>query len=163
MIKYIHFDIFKGGEDVIVHGCNCICNMGAGIALQVAKYYSEAFDVDKRTRKGDATKLGNFTQWTGQNIFYPDKLVTIVNAYTQFDIFSHKWRSGWDKNVPKIPFDYDAFAKVLPKIKQSFFDKTIAFPKIGAGLAHGNWKKIEGMINEVFDNKDVMVYIYERS
>lgn len=46
MIEYVNGDIFKGKDDVIVHGCNCFCNMGAGIALQVAKYYPEAKNID---------------------------------------------------------------------------------------------------------------------
>jgi len=150
-IKYIEYDIFKGGEDVIVHGCNCLCIMGAGIALQVAKYYPEAFMADKRTVIRDEKKLGTFTHWTGQNIFFPEKIVTVVNAYTQFDISRHK-----------IPFDYDAFRNVIPKIKEAFEGKSIAFPKIGAGLAGGDWKVIEAIIEEAFPHETVKVYIYDK-
>jgi O-acetyl-ADP-ribose deacetylase (regulator of RNase III) len=39
MIKYVDGDLIKlalkGEFDVIVHGCNCFCQMGAGIAPQM--------------------------------------------------------------------------------------------------------------------------------
>jgi hypothetical protein len=31
-------------------------------------------------------------------------------------------------------------------------------PKIGAGLAGGDWEKIEEIINSVFDKRDIFVY-----
>ena len=37
MIRYIEGDIFKSDCEVIVHGCNCVHNFGAGIALTVRK------------------------------------------------------------------------------------------------------------------------------
>lgn len=44
-------------------------------------------------------------------------------------------------------------------IKVDFEDKLIAFPKIGAGLAHGDWDVIKNIINEVFPMKEVKVYV----
>jgi len=151
-------DLLKGGDDVIVHGCNCICNMGAGVALQIKNEYPEAFAADQATKYGDRSKLGCYTSWEGTNKYVPQKNIIIVNAYTQFDIFSHKWRSGFDSTVPKIPFDYEAFERVLPKIRDDFKDKSIAFPKIGAGLAHGDWDIISKMIEDCFQEKIVKVY-----
>lgn len=155
MIKYVKGDLLRGGDDVIVHGCNCICNMGAGVALQIKREYPGAYQADCQTKKLDRDKLGTYTSWTGPNKDISGKEITIVNAYTQFDIFSHKWRSDFDSSVPKIPFDYDAFARVLLRIAIDFTDKSIGFPKIGAGLAHGEWDIIEAMINEV-DRKSVV-------
>ena len=47
MINYVDGDLIKlakeGNFDVIVHGCNCFCQMGAGIAPQMA----EAFGCDE--------------------------------------------------------------------------------------------------------------------
>jgi len=159
MIKYVKGDLLRGGDDVIAHGCNCICNMGAGIALQIKREYPGAYEADLQTKYRDESKLGTYTKWTGPNKDIPGKEITIVNAYTQFDIFSHEWRAGWDDTVPPIPFDYKAFRKVIIRIAEDFKDKTIAFPKIGAGLAHGDWDIIESMINEVFPVKEVKVYV----
>lgn len=149
MITYIEGDIFKGGDDVIVHGCNCLCNFGAGIALQVLRIYPEAYRADRETGYKDANKLGTFSSWTGNNFYTHEKSVTVVNAYTQFY-----------PNVKLKPFDYDAFERVLKKIKECFYDRTIAMPKIGAGLAGGDWNRISKIIEEVFPDKEIKIYIY---
>lgn len=148
MITYVQGDIFRGTEDVIVHGCNCLCNFGAGIAMQVARLYPQAYDVDKATKRGDASKLGTFTSWTGQHYYDLTRTVTIVNAYTQFY-----------PNAKMKPFDYKAFFTVLPQIKRKYIGQTIAMPKIGAGLAGGDWGRIEGMINDWFHDREVKIYI----
>lgn len=42
----------NGKINVIVHGCNCFCNMGAGIAKQIKNTFPEAFDADKKQKWG---------------------------------------------------------------------------------------------------------------
>ena len=149
MITYVNGDIFRSNADVIVHGCNCFCTMGAGIARQVARYYPQAYTADKKTPCGSKAKLGTYSSWTGQHYFKPERTVTIVNAYTQ-------WKYGGKTRN----FSYSALKDVLPKIKNDFAGKTIALPKIGAGLGGGDWKIIEQIINMVFNDKDVLVYEY---
>ena len=40
----------KNGEfDVIVHGCNCECIMGGGIAKQIRQAFPTAYDADRGT------------------------------------------------------------------------------------------------------------------
>lgn len=149
MIEYIKGDLLAGGDDVIFHGCNCKNTMGAGIALYISNVYPEAYIVDKHfTKYNDATKLGTYSKWAGQNKFFPEKEVTILNAYVQF---------GYS-NTSK-PFDYDAFGRVLPKIRDDYADKTIGTCKIGSGRAGGDWFRIEQMINDCFNEKQIKVYI----
>lgn len=146
MIKEIKGNLFKSDVDVLVHGCNCWNTFGAGIALQVAKLYPEAYDEDLKTIRGDKNKLGTYTKWTGKN-FYNERDVTIINAYTQYYA-----------NAKIKPLDYDALEKVMIKIKKDFKDNKIAMPKIGAGLAGGDWNKISAIINNVFNEKEILVY-----
>jgi O-acetyl-ADP-ribose deacetylase (regulator of RNase III) len=51
----------KLGEfDVITHGCNCFCQMGAGIAPQMAKAFGcDKYDLEAKQYIGDINKLGN--------------------------------------------------------------------------------------------------------
>lgn len=73
-----------GEFDVIAHGCNCFCNMGKGIALQIRKQFPTAFAADKATAKGSRDKLGTCSTAivTGRS-----RTFTIVNAYTQYCAF----------------------------------------------------------------------------
>ena len=71
----------KGDFDVIIHGCNCFCTMGAGIALTIKKVFPEAYQADLQTNKGDKEKLGNYTSAT---IHRNGHQITVINAYTQY-------------------------------------------------------------------------------
>lgn len=149
-------DLFKAKESVLIHGCNCFNVMGAGVASQVKKLYPGAyFQADLYTKSGDKSKLGTYSAWTGRHCFY-EQLITIVNAYTQYET----WGMNGDYSVS--PIDYDALERVMISIKNDFKDQSIAMPKIGAGLAGGDWNKIMEILTRVFEGKeDVTVYLLE--
>ncbi|MEM1350453.1 MAG: macro domain-containing protein, partial [Myxococcota bacterium] len=134
-MKVIHGDLLElaeGGHfDVIVHGCNCQCTMGAGIARQIKARFPEAYDADRATEKGDASKLGTCSVAHAQR---GDHELTMVNAYTQVH-----WR-GRGKKV-----DEDAIARCFAWVKQEFGGKRIGIPRIGAGLAGGDWDEIRAI------------------
>ena len=71
----------KGDFDVIVHGCNCFCTMGAGIAVAIKKTFPEAYKADLDTTKGSREKLGSYSSATVKREGHQ---ITVVNAYTQF-------------------------------------------------------------------------------
>lgn len=125
--------------DVIVHGCNCFCNMGAGIARGIKKEFPEAYYVDCQTKKGDLGKLGTYSSI---NIEKNGHKITIVNAYTQYT-----YGSG-------LQVKYKELRNVFKLIKQDFSGKRIGYPKIGAGLAGGDWNIISKIIDEELVNED---------
>lgn len=130
--------------DVIIHGCNCFCDMGAGIALSIKEKYPEAYEVDSKTVEGDRSKLGDYT------LCQTDKF-TIVNAYTQYH---------WDISLG-INVDYDAIRSVMKKIKKDFPNKRIGYPLIGAGIAGGDWEIISKIIDEELGDADHTAVIYK--
>lgn len=137
----------SGKFDIIVHGCNCFNTMGSGIAGQIREKYPKAYLVDQLTQSGDKDKLGKFTQVhiSGTNYTYHKTHVsfTIINAYTQYDFGSEKRH-----------LDYDAVKSVFKQIKL-LYDMNymapvrIGIPKIGAGLAGGDWEEIEKIIDSI--------------
>ena len=129
----IHFAL-AGEFDVIIHGCNCQCQMGKGIALAVKKMLPEAYRVDCLTPKGDPSKLGTFSH---AEIQRGAIRFVVINAYTQLH-----WRGTG------VKADYDAIRKVFAGVRQQFGGKRIGYPKIGAGLAGGDWSLISGIISE---------------
>lgn len=121
--------------DVIVHGCNCFHNFGVGIARQIMLSYPLAFEEDKKTSYGDRAKLGTIVSCYinhGMNGQFH-----IVNAYSQF---------GCNVKTPQI--DYVALRNCFKEIKNKFSGKRIGYPKIGAGLAGGDWNIISKIIDE---------------
>ena len=123
-----------GEFDVIVHGCNCFCTMGAGIAKTIKQVFPAAYQADLATTAGDQSKLGTYS---AAQVEVAGKPLTIVNAYTQYH-----WR-GPGPNV-----DYEAIRQVFRRVKHDYAGQRIAYPAIGAGLAGGDWVLIAAIIAE---------------
>lgn len=129
-----------GKFDVILHGCNCQCQMGKGIALSIKKQFPEAYAADCMTPKGDAAKLGTISV---ASIERGERRFDIVNAYTQFH-----WRGAG------VLADYDAIRNVMKAAKAGYAGRRIGYPKIGAGLAGGDWQVIAAIIDEELAGED---------
>lgn len=129
----------QGQFDVIVHGCNCFCTMGSGIANNIRIMWPGAYATDKETPLGDYNKLGTFSKYTTVE---QNRTLTIINAYTQYNTSSQ----------PRCLFEYTAFELILQKLTHLFPTSHIAFPMIGAGLAGGDPERIVTMI-ENFDEQ----------
>lgn len=135
-----------GRFDVIIHGCNCFCTMGGGIARVIQEEFPEAYAADLVTAKGDRNKLGDFTCAT---VTRNGRELTIVNGYTQF----HFHGAG-------VLVDYDAVRRLFAKIKKGFSGKRIGYPKIGAGLAGGDWVKLAIIIDEELAGEDHTLVVH---
>jgi O-acetyl-ADP-ribose deacetylase (regulator of RNase III) len=161
-INYIEGDLIKlalqGKFDVIGHGCNCYSTMGAGIAVGMARTFKcDKFDME--LIGASIEKLGNIdykvfvlgehAHWclddAKNNRNEPE--LTVCNLYTQFGL------GGKFGNTPYgIPFDYEAMTMCMRKMNKVFKGQHIGLPMIGAGLAMGDWSKIEQIIeNELVD------------
>jgi O-acetyl-ADP-ribose deacetylase (regulator of RNase III) len=140
-LKGCIIEAFKTKEyAALVHGCNCFCNMGAGLAKTVVRNYSSALKADQTTTYGDKTKLGTYS-------IAETKDGHIINAYTQFSY------GGGKQNA-----DYDAIRKVFEQINEDYKGKVICIPKIGCGLAKGNWKEVKKIINKATPDVEIDVY-----
>ena len=128
-----------GEFDLIIHGCNCFCTMGAGIAKTIKLKFPEAYKADLKTEKGDKSKLGTIS--VAETETENGKLI-IVNGYTQF-----YWRGNGNKA------DYDAIRNVFQKVKEKFSGLRIGYPAIGAGLAGGDWNIISEIIEQELDGE----------
>ncbi len=157
MLNYVRGDLvvaaLNGQVDIMVHGANCYCVMGNGIARDVHQKISQAFEADKTTTPGDRSKLGKYTlaKITATN----NKPVQVINAYTQF--------TYWD---PKDMFYLSALRSAFAGIKFTYANKgdenvVIGIPLIGAGLARGNWKEISDVIEEIdFSESGIKIVVF---
>ena len=148
-VKMVHGDLIekaqRGEFDVIVHGCNCFCTMGAGIAKRIKTIFPAAYEADKKTGRGDKEKLGTCSYAVIQTI---QSEVVIVNAYTQYQY------GGKGQRV-----DYHAIKMCMSWVSKHFSGKRIGLPKIGAGLAGGDWTTILQIIAKEFNGEDVTVVL----
>lgn len=105
----------EGKFDVIIHGCNCFCTMGAGFATQIRNSFPEAYDADLKTPKGGKSKLGTCSFGVSDT---NGKRIIVVNAYTQF---KHGGKG--------VLVDYKALQSCLKWVKEKYSGKRIGMPK----------------------------------
>lgn len=147
-MKYIDGDLVAlakdGRFDVIAHGCNCFCTMNSGIAPQIRRAFPGVYEVDCATVRGDETKMGTYSKFdTGS--------LVVLNCYTQYTY-----------GTEKRQVDYDALQSVFRWIKFEFGGKQLrfGFPRIGAGLAGGDWNIISEIIEREMADEDVVIVNY---
>lgn len=121
----------EGMFDIVVQGCNCFTTMGGGFAREIRERYPHVAAVDRKTHRGDYTKLGTWTSAQATDQFQ------IINAYTQFDM-----STGEDV------FEYVAFQLILIKLAHEYPTGKFGFPLIGQGLAKGDPKRINALLED---------------
>ena len=147
----------KGEFHVIAHGCNCFCTMGAGIAVPMAHHFGcDKYPMEQLEYRGDINKLGTIE---GKPFVVANQhfsgMFAVVNAYTQFGFGRNH------ENETDAPLDYEALTLCLKKINHKFTGLDVGLPKIGCGLAGGDWKKVKKIIKKELNKCNVTVVIFE--
>jgi len=146
MISYKKGDLFEGNIDLIAHGVNCKGAFGSGVAAQMCKKHPNARQsyIDKHNNEG--WKLGD-VQFVSSN----GKIV--ANCATQDHFFPRD----------RVHADYNAIKVCMTQVKEyaKLRNLSVGLPKIGAGLAGGNWAVIEMILNDVFQDYDCTVFYLE--
>lgn len=128
--------------DMIAHGCNCHCTMGAGIAPLFAKHFgADKFPLEAPEYKGAINKLGMVDV---RNV----NGTLIANCYTQYDTGGRQ------------ALDYEALVLCFRKLNKRYKGKSIGLPQIGCGLGGGSWPIVHKMIQSELKDMDVTVVIF---
>jgi O-acetyl-ADP-ribose deacetylase (regulator of RNase III) len=131
-------------SEIIAHGCNCFHTMGAGIALALQKKYSVVLEADLKTKKGDSLKLGTFSLAKAE-----DK--EIYNLYTQY-------RYGRERRHLNYEALYNSLSAMNSDICARYqMPKVLAIPRIGCGLAGGDWEIVKKIIERTIDDKHTVI------
>jgi O-acetyl-ADP-ribose deacetylase (regulator of RNase III) len=144
MIVYKSGNIFDFNERYIAHGVNCCGGFGSGIAREIAVKFPEAKEAYLYRYNTQGWKLGDvapvpFDSGTG----------FIINCATQENYGP----------VDKGPYvSYPAIRLVIRELVR-LYPQGFAIPKMGAGLAGGNWEIIAKIIEEETLNTEVRVYV----
>jgi len=148
-MRYINGDIIRlanqGMFDVIGHGCNCFCTMGAGLAKSMKKAFPEIVLADNCTTMGDKKKLGTFT-----HVDYGG--LVVLNLYIQYK---------YGSSCPDV--DYSAIRECMMKIKKKYSGRKIGLPMIGSGLAGGDWNRISDIIEDELRDEDVIIVKFKNN
>lgn len=144
MIRYIEFgNIFAiEGINCYAHGCNCAGAMGKGIALQFKLKYPLMFKKYKEICLKGEFKLGDVFEYAIND-------ERIYNLGTQETWRTKAVLSAIEESVYKM-FELASLNSV----------KSIAIPKIGAGLGGLNWNDVKKVLEKAasdFPNIELVV------
>lgn len=147
--KYIKGDILTTELKIICQGVNCQNVMGSGVARVIYERYPKTKTLYHKYAQN--FQLGEQNKLLGeiQAINHIDDK-TIINCFTQLNY----------GNDGKKYVNYAAIVQCFKSLTENFEGDKIAIPKIGAGLAGGNWEIIEQIINDATGD-DLEVWVYE--
>jgi O-acetyl-ADP-ribose deacetylase (regulator of RNase III) len=143
-IEYIEGELLASRESVIAHGCNAQGVMKSGVAKAIREEYPTVYDDYRATYEAQGKKLH-----LGQVIVTRTLERTILNIISQ---------EYYGRNPNVVYVSYDAIEKAILRINEMGYIR-VAFPKIGAGLANGNWDRISSIIEKASDFTPIVYYI----
>ncbi|QXO11086.1 hypothetical protein pEaSNUABM54_00260 [Erwinia phage pEa_SNUABM_54] len=127
-------DIAIQNEVHFGHGCNCFNRIKSGVAKEVRDRLYPMVEADDRTVRGDRYKLGSYS-------YHKFPWGIGFNFYTQYTYS----REG-------IVADYDAIRRSIGGAIQRIQiqdNRPLVIPKIGSGLAGGDWATIEDILQNI--------------
>lgn len=143
-IKYVKGDLLEAPEQILLHSCNSLGVMGAGVAKLIRQKWPKAYQDYLDEYNSYGLPLGSIVPSK-----QPDGKI-ILNAITQDTI----GKTG-------VHVSYWAIANVMYQLNQNiYYSKvdSVAMPMIGSGLAGGDWTIIEAIIENTAVNFQPVVY-----
>jgi len=140
-------DLHQGKPMIISHIVNNVGAWGKGFVLALSKRWKEPETFYKSLYKGYTL---------GSTMFVSvETNIIVANMIAQNNIIS---KTGIDNP----PIDYKALETCLKEVcvKAKLMKASVHMPKIGSGLAGGEWDKIEKIIEDIFVDVKVYTYIF---
>lgn len=138
------------GHKIVVHICNDAGKWGKGFVLALSKRWSEP-EVSYRAAfaGGGSLALGDV------QFVDVDTTITVANVVGQHGV-ARRGRSD-------VPIRYEAVRLGLRKVatRAAKDSASVHMPRIGTGLAGGNWAEIEPIIEETLIASGVPVTVYD--
>lgn len=134
---------------IIAHVCNDIGGWGRGFVMALSNRWPEP---ERKYREWYAERRSNDFGLGAVQLVTVDNGLWVANMIGQRDV----------RRVDGVPpIRYDALAECLGRLAEHAVERTasVHMPRIGAGLAGGDWERIEGIILEqLLPHVSVTVY-----
>ncbi len=149
------------GNRIVLHCCNDIGGWGSGFVLALSRRWPLA---EKAYRAWYRADLGNFLN-EGIVVLGPLLLgeVQFVCVHPEIWVANLIGQHGVRSYTNPRPIDYDSFRYGFQKVEAFAKAKaaSVHMPRMGAGLAGGDWDTIEKIITAELVNKGVSVTVYD--
>ncbi|MFB9994675.1 Appr-1-p processing protein [Deinococcus oregonensis] len=141
------------GSRLLVHLCNDVGAWGRGFVVALSKIYPQPESEFKRWASGQTNQA--YALGEVQFVLVSSTL-TVANLIGQHDIARKK------KPTDQPPVRYEAIRAGLGRVRQEAqaLGASIHMPRIGAGVAGGDWAVIEPIIREELTDHGLNVTVY---
>lgn len=150
--RYIKGDITETELKYIAHGVNCQNVMGSGVAKAL---YTKFPEVKTEYHRFCEDVISPKERLGSVCIARTDQFRIVFNCFTQINY-------GYDgKKYVSYPAIIDTFRQITKFINfNGSTGNVVAIPKIGCGLAGGDWNIVEQLINDTVGD-DLEIWVYE--
>lgn len=140
------------GNKIICHICNDIGAWGAGFVLALSRKWQEP---EKSYRKWFVEKAENGRLPLGR--------VKLVQVEPDVFVANMIGQCGIGSTATTKPIRYEAVQQCLTAIaiKAKEINASVHMPRIGCGLAGGEWQEIEEIINKTLLKENLEVFVYD--
>jgi O-acetyl-ADP-ribose deacetylase (regulator of RNase III) len=150
-ITYHTGDATAPGSDepgVIAHLCNDAGGWGKGFVLAISRRWPQPENAYRNwARSGDQFTLG---------------MVQLVQLENRLSVANMVAQHGYASRAHPVAIRYDALAQCLAKLASRIEPGTVIhMPRIGCGLAGGNWGQVEPLIQEHLAVAGFEVRVYD--
>lgn len=156
MVTYVKGDATKpigDGPKIIAHICNDEGGWGAGFVLAIDKMHP-------RPREWYKELYANYRRQ--QHLFIPLGSTEFVPAGRDITVANMVAQHRTIRTNPK-PICYKSLEFCLEKVAAYAIDEeaTVHMPRIGCGLAGGDWNVVESIIDRTLTLRDIDVTVYD--
>lgn len=133
---------------VIAHVCNDSGGWGKGFVLAISRRWPEPEAAYRRwARGGEQFGLG---------------MLQLVQVADQLSVANMVAQHGYVSRANPVAIRYDALAQCLSKLAGQIEQGTLVhMPRIGCGLAGGNWEQIEPLLDQHLAGAGFDVCVYD--
>ena len=146
-LSYKSANLMEFSEDAFGHGCNCQKRMASGVAYAVRSTFFEMVEADTNDDREPKDRLGEMIK------------VPLSNGKVGYNIYS---QFMYGRDTRKV--DYDALRRGVTSVCQDLIKDgktSLALPKIGCGLAGGDWSVVSEILEDVSKDTGIEITIYE--
>lgn len=149
----------------LMHGCNNLGAWGAGFVLAL----NDTFGTDKNS------PVDCYDRWFESSNTIPTlgdiQMVKVNKNDYVINMITQKGCGPLSigKNETMIPFKYEAFTECLYRVRSNLKEymqktrncPTLISPRIGCGLAMGDWEEVEKIIRGVFGDLGITWIVFD--
>lgn len=165
LVKRDLVDVMKSGYPVIImHGCNRQGAMGAGFAKEVRAFAEPCYFDYKEWLEISMDENENFTRpELGDVCVNQQHSVLFFHALTQDDYGTDKRKLNYGALAKSCSY-VNRYLQDNPEVARLFMSNIglrIHMPKIGCGLAGGDWNIVKEILEISFD-AHINIIVYEK-